>query len=243
MQEEIIECKNILENLTPTDNVQNNGIYECSLKHGIDDKNIKNVALSGSYGSGKSSILKTFEKNYKSEYNFLNISLADFSGSEKNSENLDIERSILQKMFYTVKSEEIPFSRFKRIKDITAQELQKYNLWLFIGLFWFFIAYKNKDLPEYLSFLKFDVVYIIGFIITFIGLYLILPRIISLFGNIDLKKINLKSGDVDLGQKDDSSILNKNLDEILYFFKATNYDVVIFEDLDRYAKNIDILSS
>ncbi|MEV9546531.1 hypothetical protein [Aliarcobacter butzleri] len=240
MQEEIIECKNILENLTPTDNVQNNGIYECSLKHGIDDKNIKNVALSGSYGSGKSSILKTFEKKYKNEYNFLNISLADFSGSEKNSENLDIERSILQKMFYTVKSEEIPFSRFKRIKDITAQELQKYNLWLFIGLFWFFIAYKNKDLPEYLSFLKFDVVYIIGFIITFIGLYLILPRIISLFGNIDLKKINLKSGDVDLGQKDDSSILNKNLDEILYFFKATNYDVVIFEDLDRYAKNIDI---
>ncbi|MEV9527411.1 hypothetical protein AB0W38_02280 [Aliarcobacter butzleri] len=240
MQEEIIECKNILENLIPTDNVQNNGIYECSLKHGIDDKNIKNVALSGSYGSGKSSILKTFEKKYKNEYNFLNISLADFSGSEKNSENLDIERSILQKMFYTVKSEEIPFSRFKRIKDITAQELQKYNLWLFIGLFWFFIAYKNKDLPEYLSFLKFDVVYIIGFIITFIGLYLILPRIISLFGNIDLKKINLKSGDVDLGQKDDSSILNKNLDEILYFFKATNYDVVIFEDLDRYAKNIDI---
>ncbi|MCG3658999.1 hypothetical protein [Aliarcobacter butzleri] len=240
MQEEIIECKNILENLTPTDNVQNNGIYECSLKHGIDDKNIKNVALAGSYGSGKSSILKTFEKKYKNEYNFLNISLADFSGSEKNSENLDIERSILQKMFYTVKSEEIPFSRFKRIKDITAQELQKYSLWLFIGLFWFFIAYKNKNLPEYLSFLKFDIVYIIGFIITFIGLYFMLPKIISLFGNIDLKKINLKSGDVDLGQKEDSSILNKNLDEILYFFKATNYDVVIFEDLDRYAKNIDI---
>lgn len=240
MQEEIIECKNILENLTPTDNVQNNGIYECSLKHGIDNKNIKNVALAGAYGSGKSSILKTFEKNQKNQYEFLNISLADFSDSEKNNENLDIERSILQKMFYTVKNEEIPFSRFKRIKDITSRELEKYSLWLFIGLFWFFIAYKNKDLPEYLWFLKFDVVYIIGFIITFIGLYFMLPKIISLFGNIDLKKINLKSGDVDLGQKDDSSILNKNLDEILYFFKATNYDVVIFEDLDRYAKNIDI---
>lgn len=240
MQEEIIECKNILENLTPTDNVENNGIYECSLKHGIDDKNIKNVALAGAYGSGKSSILKTFEKKYKNKYEFLNISLADFSGSEKNSENLDIERSILQKMFYTVKSEEIPFSRFKRIKDITSQELKDYSKWLFIGLFWFFIAYKNKNLPDYLSFLKFDVVYIIGFIITFIGLYFVLPKIISLLGNIDLKKINLKSGDVDLGQKDDSSILNKNLDEILYFFKATNYDVVIFEDLDRYTKNIDI---
>ena len=136
---------------------KNNGIYECSLKHGIDDKNIKNVALAGAYGSGKSSILKTFEKKYKNKYEFLNISLADFSGSEKNSENLDIERSILQKMFYTVKSEEIPFSRFKRIKDITSQELKDYSKWLFIGLFCFFIAYKNKNLPEYLSFLKFDI--------------------------------------------------------------------------------------
>ncbi len=239
-EEKIIECVNIFENLTPTDNVNNNGIYECSLKYGLDDENIKNIALSGAYGSGKSSILKTFEKKYKNKYEFLNISLADFSGSEKNNENLDIERSILQKMFYTVRNEEIPFSRFKRIKDITARELEKYSLWLFIGLFWFFIAYKNKNLPEYLWFLKFDVVYIIGFIITFISLYFMLPKIISLFGNMDLKKINLKSGDVDLGQKDDSSILNKNLDEILYFFKATNYDVVIFEDLDRYAKNIDI---
>lgn len=233
-----INYEEILQDLSPMDEVSNNKIYNDALNYGIKKEGVKNIALSGAYGSGKSSILKTFEKSHK--YNFLNISLADFSGSEKNNENLDIERSILQKMFYTVKNEEIPFSRFKRIKDITARELEKYSLWLFIGLFCFFIAYKNKDLPEYLWFLKFDVVYILGFLITFIGLYFMLPKIISLFGNMDLKKINLKSGDVDLGQKDDSSILNKNLDEILYFFKATNYDVVIFEDLDRYAKNIDI---
>ncbi|WP_298754414.1 hypothetical protein [uncultured Arcobacter sp.] len=240
MQEQIIDCKNILENLTPTDNVKNNGVYECSLKHGIDEQDIKNIALSGAYGSGKSSILKTFEKKYKDDYSFLNISLADFSDSEKNNENTDVERSILQKMFYTVKNEEIPFSRFKRIKDITFQELRDYSLYIFIFIFFFFIAYKNKDLPEYLDFLKFDIVYIIGFIITFISIFLALPKIISLLGDIDLKKINLKSGEVDLGQKDGSSILNKNLDEIIYFFKATNYNIVIFEDLDRYAKNIDI---
>ena len=31
-----------------------------SLKNGIDNKNIKNIALAGAYGSGKSSILKTY---------------------------------------------------------------------------------------------------------------------------------------------------------------------------------------
>ena len=128
-----INYEEILQDLSPIEEVSNNEIYNDALNYGIKKESVKNIALSGAYGSGKSSILKTFEKSYK--YNFLNISLADFSGSEKNNENLDIERSILQKMFYTVKNEEIPFSRFKRIKDITAQELQKYSLWLFIGLF------------------------------------------------------------------------------------------------------------
>ena len=29
-------------------------------------------------------------------------------------------------------------------------------------------------------------------------------------------------------------IFNRHLDEILYFFQATEYDVVIIEDLDRF---------
>ncbi len=129
--------KHIFENLTPNDDVKNNGIYSTSLKYGIDDENIKNVALSGSYGSGKSSILKTFEKKYKNEYSFLNISLADFEGSNKNKDSLDVERSILQKMFYSVKNEDIPFSRFKRIRDISAKDLKDYTLYTFIWSIFF----------------------------------------------------------------------------------------------------------
>ena len=33
---------------------------------------------------------------------------------------------------------------------------------------------------------------------------------------------------------EDTSIFNRHLDEILYFFQATNYDVVFIEDLDRF---------
>ncbi|RXJ66476.1 hypothetical protein CRV08_12720 [Halarcobacter ebronensis] len=240
MDKDTYECKKILENLSPINNAVNNEIYDCSLKQGIDNKDIKNIALAGAYGSGKSSILRTFEEKHKNEYKFLNISLADFSNSEKNSENIDIERSILQKMFYTVKSEDIPFSRFRRIKDISLGDLKKYSLYIFIFLFSFFIAYENKDLPEYLSYLKFNVSYIVFFIICLIGLFFIIPNIVTLIKDIDLKKINLKSGELDLGYKDSSSILNKNLDEIIYFFKVTKYNIVIFEDLDRYESKIDI---
>ena len=121
----------LISGLTPLDNVNIDAYYE-PLVEGINDRNITNIAISGSLGSGKSSIIKSFEKKCLSEskkFNFLNISLADFENSDTNEENSsikvrnfeieeNIERSILQKMFYTVSGEEIPFSRFRRIKNI-----------------------------------------------------------------------------------------------------------------------------
>ena len=71
-----INYEEILQDLSPIEEVSNNEIYNDALNYGIKKESVKNIALSGAYGSGKSSILKTFEKSYK--YNFLNISLADF---------------------------------------------------------------------------------------------------------------------------------------------------------------------
>jgi len=230
--------ENLFEDLTPTDEADKDNIYSSALKSGINNKNVKNIALSGAYGAGKSSILKAFEKNNTNDYNFLNISLADFKGAkEKNS--IDVERSILQKMFYTVKHEDIPFSRFKRIRDLSPRKISEYSLYSFIWLISFWIFTENKSLPDFLNFFKLDFIYYISLIITLIGVYQLLPKIIHIFGNINFSNINLKSGEVDLAESKESSILNKNLDEILYFFKVTNLDVVILEDLDRNSDNIE----
>ena len=114
-------------------------------------------------------------------------------------------------------------------------------IWILVS----FIAYKNNDLPPFLELIKFDVIYYIALSISLIGILFILPRLIQIGGRFDFSKINIKSGELDLAEKKDSSILNKNIDEILYFFKATKYQVVVFEDLDRVKKtddksNIDI---
>ncbi|HBL4918596.1 TPA: hypothetical protein LR156_004575, partial [Enterobacter hormaechei] len=50
---------------------------------------------------------------------------------------------------------------------------------------------------------------------------------------IKLSKIAFLSGDVEVSEKEASSLLNNCLDEIVYFFSRLNYKVVIFEDLDR----------
>ena len=71
--------KNIkFHSLAPTDNAENSDIYLSALDWAIKEPNIKNIALTGNYGSGKSSILNTYQKKSKNKERFLNISLATF---------------------------------------------------------------------------------------------------------------------------------------------------------------------
>ena len=56
------------------------GVYDDALNWAIKEESVKNIALTGIYGSGKSSILKKFQQNNKDyeDYHFLEISLANF---------------------------------------------------------------------------------------------------------------------------------------------------------------------
>lgn len=46
--------------LAPTKNADKDGTYCNALKYAIDNSNIKNIAITGNYGSGKSSIIQSF---------------------------------------------------------------------------------------------------------------------------------------------------------------------------------------
>lgn len=71
-----------LNSLSPISDADKDGHYSKMLLWALQnrkEKDIKNIALTGPYGSGKSSILKTFENKYQSDdLLFLNISLATF---------------------------------------------------------------------------------------------------------------------------------------------------------------------
>ena len=106
--------------LTPSSSADPDGEYSRALSEALKNEKINNVAVTGKYGSGKSSVLRTFELNNKDKWNFFNVSLATFKDEEKGGASqedklLSIERSILQQFFYSVKQSQIPMSRFKRI--------------------------------------------------------------------------------------------------------------------------------
>ena len=50
--------------LTPVDTADSDGYYSQAIKTALDNENILNVALTGPYGSGKSSIINSFEKKH-----------------------------------------------------------------------------------------------------------------------------------------------------------------------------------
>lgn len=230
----------IYADLTPSINADEDKAYTNVMRWALRNVNIKNVALTGPYGSGKSSILKSFEEGNK-EFTYLNISLASFKDEiiEDNSERQLIELSILQQIFYRVKSSSLPDSRFKRIRKLSGRKLLAKSvllvLWFAAVLFVFKPGFFSKvsGWRAYLDQNE-EVVLYCALIIFLIGIVFLLTLAFRIFNSVRFNKINLKSGEIEVSPDNDTSILNKHLDEILYFFEATKYDVVIIEDLDRF---------
>lgn len=72
------------QDLIPRNDVDLTG-YEEALNHAFKKDEIKNIAITGSYGSGKSSILNTYKKN--SKLKFIHISFLHFKECDKNDTN------------------------------------------------------------------------------------------------------------------------------------------------------------
>lgn len=216
-----------------------------------------NIALTGPYGSGKSSILNTLKEDF-SKYHYLNISLATLkpskaegimSNDETTSDrkedelsrlNIDrlIEYSILQQLIYKEKQDVLPNSRFKRIFHLTSKRVCEISITVILAVMATIIVFEPSFLRvEWLCklFGK-EWMNIAGDCISIIYLlwfaYKALSLVVPAMSNSRLNKFNLKDGEIEIVEN--TSIFNKHLDEILYFFEKTDYDVVILEDLDRF---------
>lgn len=229
------------DDLTPTSKGDEDKKYSKILEWALKNQNIKNIALTGSYGSGKSSIIKTFIKEHK-EYNILNISLASFSDKDI-AENEDINRlielSIMQQMFYHVKHKQIPDSRFKRIRNLRTRSVIFKSLLLMVWLSAVVVFFKPNFITTFSLWQEYDldnnkIASIIALCALTLGISYAVSKIFRIANNSKLNKLNVQSGEIEINHDVDSSILNKHLDEILYFFEVTKFDIVIIEDLDRF---------
>ena len=132
------------KDLAPIDNVENGDEYFEALNWALKNKKVKNIALTGPYGAGKSSVIETFlQKNEKSQRyiekltkgsirkNAIKISMATFfkangTAEEQFNEKIEVdanevEKGILKQLFYKVQPNKIPQSRYRKLHRINSK--------------------------------------------------------------------------------------------------------------------------
>lgn len=291
------------EHLAPKTNIseEESKSFSDALNYALGNEEIHNIAITGSYGSGKSSLISSYIKRQENyDKKFLQISLASFTlekSAEKNisSINIDsnkdneeihkedqgdeesdieddlpksesskgeidinsnddkktsyipfstlqkIEKSILQQMFYRESGFKLPFSRFRRIRNLGVLGNCALTLLVFILFLFPFKFFKEelwikaKNISLFNSGIKTGILFWLFTACLLISVFFI----IRFCNKIKINKLGFQNLDIDLDVKDKNSLLNKYVDEILYYFEVTDYEVVVFEDLDRF-KNTEI---
>lgn len=228
--------ENQLEDFSPAVLTNEEDKYSHIIKEAIENKNVKNLALTGPHSSGKSTILTTFEHNYI-EYKYLDISLATFENEKFKPE--DIERNILKQLFYSVEHKKIPESRIKRIENVKGIGIKFIYLLLWLASLSYFFKFNFINELKNIFLINFyfkysNLIYGTYFIIGFIYLF---KKIIDFI--LNFKLTNFKFSDVDFNDNRDKKTINfeNEIDEIIYFFEMNRIDIVFIQDLDRFKKS------
>lgn len=263
--------KSIYTDFAPTDSLQGDEESLRALDWALHNPKITNIALTGPYGSGKSSVIASYCRLHP-KCRAINISLATFDGNtldkihellkkadndwtqadihelkiklehgipaDLNELEDELERGILKQLFYKVNADKIPLSRYRKLHHF---RIKKYFLGVLASLI-IAVAIAYLLMPRTVSDLadnfvhRFDSIISIvkllsSLVVVMVGISGVVRFIMTKF---TVKAISVGDASVQGEVNGSESVFNKNIDEILYFFERTKYNVLFIEDLDRF---------
>lgn len=200
-----------------------------------------NIAVSGAYGSGKSSVLEGLlvELEYRS-VETIQVSLATLNQSREAMLEVSgettltaaLEKEVVKRLLYSAKPSKIPRSRFNRIGGFRPWPAA--GLAAFAGVLVTGIAQTfgvslpldqfadAKDWPAWT-----------GPVLDLLSVGALAFGGQAALSSFRLSQIAVGPATLSLDDKD-GNYFDHFLDEIIYFFQRTKARVVLFEDLDRF---------
>lgn len=242
------------QKLTPIDNIEL-GIYKNAMNYIFEHNDIRNVAITGAYSAGKSSILASYKK--QSGLKFIHISLAHFCSftgeNDRDVTEAILERKIINQLIQHIDVNKIPQTNFKVKRRVKRRVVLAQTIMILVAYI-AFLHFRNFNIwSDYLSVLKFfherdsygflDFTVdpyskmVSGGLLIILGGILIYLIINNLKNNNILKKIKLKTYEIDLFDKAEESYFDKYLNDVIYLFENTNANAIVFEDIDRFEIN------
>lgn len=237
--------------------------YKGFLKSAFNNSNVRNIAITGNHGVGKSSILRSYEAvDKKSGDGYLYISLMDFNNDlgknkaqpKQDSKNepedkvklqQDFERYLLCQILSRVDAQDLPHSTFRLIPSRGARKNILISLLVaIVALCLFFIAFNSiLALPVW-------IIKMLYYICGVVGSVLVLTISLVISRNVTSAKLTATYKGMTFeteNRQTTASYIDDHMFEIVYTLetlaKKIGYTVVL-EDMDRLGRSIcvDIFS-
>jgi len=260
--------------LTSNRNVEIQPVTLQALEYVISDESEPiNVAITGNYGAGKSSVIESFEKRLQNNSSpkigirrliellkktknkkFIHISLAQYDepkkSEEKGSNNRQIntiEGKIINQLLHQIEPNLIRKSIFKTLDAESRIHPWRNTVYLFsfLLLFLYFFTFNTwDDLIKGVSWLSWTtdvtsrlVALAILFVLLMYGIFYLLKlqRDIGFIKHLSLKSGKIET-DIEVFSNENSKVsyFDRYLDDVIYLFKQSKADVIVFEDIERF---------
>lgn len=230
--------------LSPHFDEEHHGIYVRKLEQAIRNPKVRNIALTGGYGAGKSSVIqglierihssKEFNKTRPIVISLPTIQVADESDF-KNDRTDRIQRDIVKQLLYRSNPRKMRGSQYRRITHVTAPQrvitcfivaaFLTFTFWLLAKPDWHWHWSQGGSLWGYWQPIMVQAI-LWGLMFYTDWIWVDKPTIKGLeLGPTKLELEKNSSG---------SSYFDQCLNEIIYYFEVSGVNFVIFEDLDRF---------
>lgn len=242
------------EKLTPNKEADIS-VYEEAIDFVFDNADVTNIAISGSYGAGKSSVIESYEKKHK-DINFLHISLAHFGPTECNElehsvKETTLEGKILNQLIHQIPVDRIPQTNFRVKKDVGKKNIIIITIVLFVLLGSItFISLSSKiqswvdklnegRLKYLLNIMTNNYVVLLAAVMCVVSIFICIYNVVKIQKNKNLfHKVTVQGNTIEIFENKDESYFDKYLNEVLYLFEEAEADVIVYEDMDRFNSNV-----